>query len=337
MLAFLLIFLAALIVAMAATPVARRLALVSGMVAIPNARRAHQTPTPLLGGIAIYLGCAIALILFSDRFYVSQLIGIFIGATFVSFLGLWDDRRDLPPLAKLAGQVFGALVLVWTGIRIEVFPSTAVDVGLTLVWIVGITNAMNLVDNMDGLLGGVATVASAFFLVLAAQSGQFLVASLAAALLGACLGFLYYNFNPASIFMGDSGSLFIGYVLAAVGIKLKFDNTDLVTWMIPVLILGLPIFDTTLVVISRLRRHTNPLVGGKDHLSHRLVRLGWTHREAVMALYLVCGALGVVSMMLVTATMVEAYVVGGIIFAVALLALIKLETLAEPRSETRTP
>ncbi len=327
MLPFVLIFLVALIVAMAATPVARRLAVVSGMVAIPNSRRAHQTPTPLLGGIAIYLGCAIALILFGDRFYVAQLIGIFVGATVVSFLGLWDDRSELPPLVKLAGQLVGAGLLMWTGIRVQIFPSLIIDGALTLLWIIGITNAMNLVDNMDGLSGGVATVASAFFLLLAVQSGQFLVASLAAALLGACLGFLYYNFNPASIFMGDSGSLFIGYVLAAVGLKLKFDNTDLVTWMIPVLILGVPIFDTTLVVVSRLRRGVNPLVGGKDHISHRLVQLGWTHREAVMALYLACGALGIIATMLVHATMKEAYTVAGMIAVVALMALVKLETI----------
>ncbi|HLH74406.1 MAG TPA: undecaprenyl/decaprenyl-phosphate alpha-N-acetylglucosaminyl 1-phosphate transferase, partial [Chloroflexota bacterium] len=124
-----------------------------------------------------------------------------------------------------------------------------------------------------------------------------------------------------------SGSLFIGYVLAAVGLKLKFDNTDLVTWMIPVLILGVPIFDTTLVVVSRLRRGVNPLVGGKDHISHRLVQLGWTHREAVMALYLACGALGIIATMLVHATMKEAYTVAGMIAVVALMALVKLETI----------
>jgi UDP-GlcNAc:undecaprenyl-phosphate GlcNAc-1-phosphate transferase len=197
----------------------------------------------------------------------------------------------------------------------------------TILWVVGITNALNLLDNMDGLSGGVATVACVFFLLLAVMSGQYLVASLAAALLGACLGFLYYNFNPAGIFMGDTGSLFIGFMLAALGIKLRFpDNVAFVTWMIPVVVLGLPIFDTTLVIISRLRRGLNPLTTpGKDHVSHRLVRLGATQREAVLMLYLVCCALGVVAMFLTQASVVEGYFMGALLVILALYALWRLE------------
>lgn len=327
MLAYLLIFFAALVLAIAVTPVARRMAVLSGVVAVPSSRRVHQKTTPLLGGVAIYLASVVALILFSDRFYVSQLVGIIIAATFVSFLGLWDDRWDLPPLVKLTGQAVAAGLLMLTGIRVQVFASQAIDIALTLFWIVGVVNALNLVDNMDGLSGGVAAIASAFFLVLAVQSGQFLVGSLAAALLGACLGFLYYNFNPATIFMGDSGSLFLGFVLAAVGLKLKFDNVDSVTWMVPVLILGVPIFDTTLVFVSRLRRGESPLTGGKDHISHRLVRLGWTHREAVMALYLICGALGWLATLVARATVTEALTIGAIVLVTATMALIKLESI----------
>jgi UDP-GlcNAc:undecaprenyl-phosphate GlcNAc-1-phosphate transferase len=337
-LAYFLIFFAALVLAIAVTPVARRVAVLSGVVAVPSSRRVHQKTTPLLGGVAIYLASGFALVLFSDRFYVPQLVGIFIGATLVSFLGLWDDRSALPPLVKLIGQAVAASLLLLTGIRVQIFASGAVDLALTLVWIVGVVNALNLLDNMDGLSGGVAAVASAFFLVLAVQSGQFLVGSLAAALLGACLGFLYYNFNPATIFMGDSGSLFLGYILAAVGLKLKFDNVDTVTWMVPVLILGVPIFDTTVVVISRLRRGESPLKGGKDHVSHRLVRLGWTHREAVMALYLVCGALGWLATLVAHATAMEAYTIGAIVCVVALMSLIKLESIRmEPSGEGSEP
>jgi len=162
---------------------------------------------------------------------------------------------------------------------------------------------------------------------LAAMSGQYLVGSLAAALLGTCLGFLFYNFNPASIFMGDAGSLFIGFVLAAVGIKLRFPGRmDIVTWMIPVLVLGMPIFDTTLVVISRLRRGLNPVTNpGKDHFSHRLVAMGWTRREAVMAIYLICGALGVLALFLTQAGIVEAYAVGTAVVLVGLYGIWKLE------------
>ena len=162
--------------------------------------------------------------------------------------------------------------------RISVFPWLWLNIAATLVWVVGITNAMNLLDNMDGLSGGIAAIAALFFLLFAAMSKQYLVGALAAALVGACVGFLFYNLNPASIFMGDTGSLFLGFTLAAVGIKLRFpDNSAFVTWMVPVLVLAVPIFDTTLVIISRLRRGLNPLTTpGKDHLSHRLAR---AHRQ----------------------------------------------------------
>jgi UDP-GlcNAc:undecaprenyl-phosphate/decaprenyl-phosphate GlcNAc-1-phosphate transferase len=322
---YLLIFAAALTFAMAATPIARRVAVHSGVVALPNARRVHQRPTPMLGGVAIYAAAAAAVLAFGDRFYVPQIVGILVGASFVSFLGLWDDRRNLRPGVKLIGQIFAAFLLLLTGIQLQLFASQLVNVLVTVVWVVGVVNALNLVDNMDGLSGGIAAIASAFFLVLAASSGQYLVGSLTAALLGACLGFLYYNFNPASIFMGDSGSLFLGYVLAAVALKLKLEGLQGGSWLVPVLVLGLPLFDTSLVVTSRLRRGVSPLRGGKDHVSHRLVRMGWTHREAVMGLCLVSGALGVAALLVARATTSEAYTVGGIVGLIALGGLVMLE------------
>ena len=182
---------------------------------------------------------------------------------------------------------------------------------------VGITNALNLLDNMDGLSSGVAAVAAAFFFLLAITNGQFLVASLSAALLGAALGFLRYNLiltgasSKATIFIGDTGALFLGFVLAALGIKLRFENTDLVTWMIPVLVLGLPVFDTTLVTLSRLRRGVAPYTGGKDHFSHRLVALGLTRREAVLVLYLIAVAFGMCALFLLSASIEEAYFTAG--------------------------
>ncbi|MFH1086466.1 MAG: MraY family glycosyltransferase, partial [Chloroflexota bacterium] len=217
-------------------------------------------------------------------------------------------------------------------------PYPILNILVTIIWVVGITSALNLLDNMDGLSAGVATVASAFFLLLAAMSGQYLVGALAAALLGACIGFLVYNVNPASIFMGDAGSLMIGFLLAAVGIKLRFpDNVRFVTWMIPVLVLGLPIFDTTLVFLSRLRRGLNPLTTpGKDHVSHRLVSLGHSQREAVLILYLAAGALGVLAMYLTQASIPEGYLVGGAVFLAGLVLLWRLERMP-PLSRTAPP
>jgi UDP-GlcNAc:undecaprenyl-phosphate GlcNAc-1-phosphate transferase len=322
-----LIFASALILVLGATPVFRRLAGRLGMVDRPDARRVHLSPVPLLGGIAIYAGFIMALLLFGEGWVVSQAISILIGATIVSFLGIWDDRWGVRPVMKLLGQAIAASIVILSGVQVSFLPNQALNLLITFLWIVGITNALNLLDNMDGLSGGVGAVAAVFFLLLAALNGQYLVASLAAALLGVCIGFLVYNFNPASIFMGDAGSMFLGFVLAAVGIKLRFPNhPNVITWMIPVVVLGLPIFDTTLIVVSRLRRGINPLTNpGKDHVSHRLVSLGLSQRRAVILLYGVCCALGLVGLLIMHAGLVPAYALGIAAFLIGLASLVGLE------------
>jgi UDP-GlcNAc:undecaprenyl-phosphate GlcNAc-1-phosphate transferase len=324
-----LIFTGALVFAIGATPIARWLAPHMGVIDLPSARKVHAHPMPRLGGAAIFFAFVLALLLFENRLNFQQLAGILVGASFVSFLGIWDDRWGVRPILKLIGQVFGALVLVITDVHTNLFQWPALDGALTVFWIVGITNAFNLLDNMDGLSGGVGAVAAAFFTLLAAMSNppQVLVAALSAALFGVCIGFLVYNFNPATIFMGDAGAMFIGFVLAAVGIKLRFpDNVTFVTWMIPVMVLGVPIFDTTLVFISRLRRGLNPLTTpGKDHTSHRLVALGYTQREAVLILYLIGGALGVLAMFITQADVIESYSIGAIVLGAGLMGLARLE------------
>lgn len=323
---YLLIFAAAAVLAIGGTPVARRLALRAGVIDHPSSRKAHVRATPLLGGLAIYLASALALAVFGDRSYVGQTVGIFVGATLVSFLGIWDDRAGLRPFVKLLGQIVAALLLIAGDVQVGVLHNTFLNIVATVLWVVTVTNAFNLLDNMDGLSGGVAAISCAFLFLLAASAGQFLVASLAIALLGACLGFLRYNFNPANIFMGDTGSLFLGFTIAALAIKLRFENYDVVTWMVPVLVLGVPLFDTALVVISRLRRGLNPLTTpGKDHVSHRLVALGWTTREAVMALYLICGGLGMAALVVMRATILEGYIIGAAGVVAGLIAAYQLE------------
>lgn len=310
---FMLIFASALVIAIGGTPLARHLALRLGITDQPGARKIHVNPIPLLGGLAIYGAFIVALLLFGNRYALSELVSILVGASLMSFLGVWDDRRSLSPLLKLLGQLLAASILVISGVRIGTFQWEALNIAVTLGWVVVITNAMNLLDNMDGLSGGVGATAAIFFLLLAAMNNQYLVGALSAALVGACIGFLVYNFNPASIFMGDAGSLFLGFILAAVGIKLRFpDGIEIVTWMVPVLILGLPLFDTALVIVSRLRRGFNPLTTpGKDHVSHRLVAMGYTRREAVLICYLICAGLGVVALYITQASIVEGYIVGG--------------------------
>jgi UDP-GlcNAc:undecaprenyl-phosphate GlcNAc-1-phosphate transferase len=336
---FLLIFASALVLAIGGTPIARRIALRLGVIDQPNARKIHINPIPLLGGVAIYGSFIAALLLFGNRYRLNELISILVGASLMSFLGMWDDRRSMHPLLKLLGQFLAASILVLTGVRIGTFSWEVLNIAITVGWIVVITNSLNLLDNMDGLSGGIGATAAIFFLLLAAMNDQYLVGALSAALVGACLGFLVYNFNPASIFMGDAGSLFLGFILAAVGIKLRFpEGVQIVTWMVPVLILGLPLFDTALVIISRLRRGFNPLTTpGKDHTSHRLVAMGYTRREAVLICYLVSAGLGVVALFITQANILEGYIVGGISALVGLAGLWRLEQVDFPGKQARGP
>lgn len=315
-----LVFIGALLIAIAATPVARRIAPKLGVMDQPNPRKVHARPMPLLGGAAIVSASLLTLLLLRDRFEFQQLGSILLGAALVALLGFYDDRWGLRPILKLIGQIVAAIILIFSGVKVTALPEEWMNLTVTLVWVVGLTNSLNLLDNMDGLSSGVAAVCASFFLVMAALSGQIYVSALAAALLGATLGFLVYNFNPASIFMGDTGSMFLGFLLAAIGIKLRFpDNVPFVTWMVPIIVMGMPIFDTTLVFISRLRRGKNPLTTpGKDHVSHRLVKLGFTTREAVMTHYLISGAYGMVAILVTQATVLEGYLLGG---ATALVSL----------------
>jgi UDP-GlcNAc:undecaprenyl-phosphate GlcNAc-1-phosphate transferase len=346
---FMAIFAASLLVALVGTPLARRTALRLDIVDVPNTeRKQHQVPMPYLGGVAIY-AAFLAIVLIAVRAIGSaevasaevleQLLAILGGATTMAVLGLFDDRYNLPALLRLGLQCLAALVLINSGVTLHFNHYPQLDGVVSFLWIVGLTNAFNLLDNMDGLSVGVAAIAAIYFFLLAylAQPTQFLVASLSAALAGACLGFLRYNFNPARIFMGDAGAYFLGFLLAAIGMKLRIylgtGSLHAVTWLIPIVVLGLPIFDTTMVTISRLRRGISPGTGGRDHTSHRLVRAGMTTRETVMTLYLVCCALGTGSLVLTRATFAEGLALGGVLIVLGVLAFLYMERIyaAPPR------
>lgn len=323
---YLLMAASALMLAIGSTPVMRLVALRFGVIDQPTARKIHANPVPLLGGAAIYVAFILVLLLFGDRRYIHEVVGIFIGATLVSLMGVVDDRWGLGSYVKLLGQLLAACILVYSGVQVSIWGNW-LDIVVTIGWVVGITNAMNLLDNMDGLSGGIAMIAAVFFTLLASLSDQYLVGALAAALAGACAGFLVYNWNPAHIFMGDTGSLFLGFLLAAVGIKLRFpSNSDTITWMIPVMVLAVPVFDTTLVFISRLRRGKNPLTTpGKDHISHRLAFLTGSRREAVLLCYLLAGTVGLASVFITKANLVEATTVGVALSLIAFYGLWWLE------------
>lgn len=324
---YMLVFASALVLAIGGTPVARWLGPRIGVMDRPDARKVHLHPVPRMGGVVIYLAVVAAALVLGERYNFTQFGSILIGATGVSFMGLVDDRWGLRPLVKLIGQTLAALLLYASGVQVGTFHHPVLNLIVTVLWVGYITNAINLLDNMDGLAGGVSAIAAAFFALMCSFSGQYLVGALSIAVLGACLGFLLYNLNPASIFMGDSGALFLGFVLAALGIKLRFpDNVTFVTWMVPVLVMGLPIFDTTLVIISRLRRCLNPLTTpGKDHISHRLVRAGMTPREAVLSLYIVSFVLGLLATFVTQASIPEGYIAGGLVALASVYGLWRVE------------
>jgi len=320
------IILASAVLAFLVTPVTRWLARRAGMVDQPGIRKAHRSATPLLGGLALYLGVTLAFIAFGQRDWVTEGIGILGGATLMFATGLWDDRFGMPARLKLAAAVVAALFLSAFGVRVQLFNVLWADGLLTVVWVVGITNAANLMDNMDGLAAGLTAVAAIIFFVLAALEGQGFVASLAAALLGSALGFLFYNLAPAVSFMGDAGSLTLGFLLAALGIKIRFLELPLgSTWMAPILVLSVFIFDTTLVTLSRLRRGRSPFQGGSDHTSHRLTQLGLSTPRAVLTLYVAAVALGATAIVLTRLPVPAANLIFGLLVAAGVFFLILFE------------
>jgi UDP-GlcNAc:undecaprenyl-phosphate GlcNAc-1-phosphate transferase len=279
----------------------RALALRVGMVDLPGPRKVHLQPIPLLGGLAMYGAVVIAVLSAFSGPARAQIVGILIGATLVAGIGILDDHGVLHHQVKLfLGMPLAAAILMVSGIRAQVFSvllggrsGDYLDVALTVVWVVGITASFSILDHMDGLCAGIAAMASVFFALLAYLHGQTLVTTLAAAVLGAATGFLRWNFKPAKIFMGDGGAMFLGFLMATLGLKLRLEHTShLSSWLAPILILGVTIFDTTLVTISRSRRGLLPFATpGKDHAAHRLANLGLGHRGAVLTLYLL-GAMG---------------------------------------------
>ncbi len=282
------------------TPLSRSVAIWLGVVDKPTlARKIHTDHKPLMGGLAIFVGVALSLLLFSPPQHIAELLAILAGATALSITGLLDDRFNLAWRIRLIVMVSAALIVILAGIQIRLFNSPLLDIPLTLIWIVALTNATNFLDNMDGLTAGLSAIASGFFLLLALMQGQILVSLLAAAVFGSAFGFLAYNFNPASTFMGDMGALVLGYVLSIVAIKLQFAHQPLgVTWMIPVFVLFLPIFDINLVVWTRLSEGRSPVEGGKDHTSHRIMVLGFNQRRTTLILYGLCAFFGTLAVLI---------------------------------------
>jgi UDP-GlcNAc:undecaprenyl-phosphate/decaprenyl-phosphate GlcNAc-1-phosphate transferase len=295
MAAGMLAFFIALLASLMLTVPVRALALRVGMVDLPGPRKVHLQPIPLLGGLAMYGAVMLSILFAFDGAARAQSAGIVTGATLVAVVGFLDDRGWLHHQIKLfLAMPVAAGLLLASGIHAQVFEAVfhthaayLADAALTVFWVVGITASFSILDHMDGLCAGIAAMASIFFAMLAYLNGQTLVTTLAAAVLGAATGFLRWNFKPAKIFMGDGGAMFLGFLMATLGLKLRLEQANhLSAWLAPLLILGVTIFDTTLVTISRSRRGLLPFTTpGKDHAAHRLSNVGLGQRGAVLALY----------------------------------------------------
>ena len=291
------LFVASLIIAATSTPLFRNLAMKRKILDTPNSeRKIQRTAVPYLGGFGIALAVVattLIAITLSDASTENYLLALSVlaPAMALGLIGFIDDKKHLTPLSRFIAQtfagIFTALVLILTNTVGNPTSYLVLDVLLTIVWVVGICNAINFFDNMDGAAGGISALAGFGFAVIGLQNDQYFVAAFGLVLSGACIGYLFWNWNPAKIYMGDAGALFIGIILAALAVRVDPVSVNGATaFFVPICVLALPILDTTTVVIDRLRRGVSPFEGGLDHLSHRLRRKGLSVRQSVSALCL---------------------------------------------------
>ena len=302
------------------TPPVKKLAYRIGAIDVPkDGRRMHKRPTPRLGGLAIFGGFLIAAVLTGQL--TPQRLWILAGAAVIVVLGIFDDRNALSAKFKFVIQILAAAIPVVFGyLRIAMFTNPflfsdslywnlgALSIPITILWIVAITNAVNLIDGLDGLAVGVSSIASMTMLAVALFIGETEIAVILAALAGACVGFMPYNLNPASIFMGDTGSTFLGYMLATLSIQGLFKVYALISFAVPFLILGLPIFDTAFAILRRVLSGRSPLAPDRGHVHHRLIDMGFNQKQAVAILYVISVVLGLIAVVLTTSGELRAMV-----------------------------
>ncbi|MBE3568777.1 MAG: undecaprenyl/decaprenyl-phosphate alpha-N-acetylglucosaminyl 1-phosphate transferase [Bacillales bacterium] len=314
-LTFVLCFIASILL----TPLAKKLAIAIGAVDKPNYRKVHQKIMPRMGGLAIFLSFLIGLLVLRPQNPYNW--PIITGSFIIVLTGLLDDKFELSPKLKLAGQLLAAIVVVVIGgVHVEFINLPfggqlefgLLSVPLTILWIVGVTNAINLIDGLDGLAAGVSSIGLITISFMAFLKGDVYVMSIALILLGSTLGFLIYNFYPAKIFMGDTGALFLGYMMSVVSL-LGFKNVTVLSFVIPVIILGVPISDTFFAIIRRFV-HKKPLSApDKSHLHHCLLRLGYTHKQTVLIIYAISAMFGLAAIIFSMATIWGALLVGAIL------------------------
>jgi len=303
---YFLLFVTSYLLVGALTPLMRKIALATNVVDNPNAaHKSHKKAVPYLGGVAIIIGII-------SISYATSLISNFTSTTFwlatsvlgpalvLGVIGLWDDIKNLSPLPRFIAQsiagIFTASVLIITNNVGNPTGSNIFDAVITIFWVVGICNSINFFDNLDGGAAGTVAISAATLAFLALTGDQYLIAALATVTTGATLGFLVWNKSPAKIYMGDAGALFLGVLLATLTIRLEPNtNTQIGSYLMPMFLLAVPILDTTVAVISRLRRHISPFQGGQDHLSHRIIRAGLSRKQAAISLWILSGIYAVLA------------------------------------------
>ncbi len=332
---YLLAFAIGLVLSWVLTPYVKKLAFRLGAVDKPNARKVHHTIMARLGGLAIYLGFMAGAITCMQL--TKDVVGILVGGTIITLVGIADDIFQLTAKAKLLGQIVAALVLVGFGVRIEwlnnpfggYFYLDYLSIPFTVFWVVSFTNVVNLMDGLDGLAAGVSAIASVTIILVALQQGLYPVAVITAALAGGTLGFVRYNFNPATIFMGDTGSLFLGYMLAAISIYGAVKSAATIALIVPAIALGLPIMDTAFAIARRYLNGKPIFQPDKGHIHHRLLAMGFSQRQAVIFMYLISAGLCLSAVLLTEVEGIYAVILLAVILAAIFIGAKKIGILKE--------
>jgi len=300
MVCVLLVFIISFVIVFGITPKVIRFAHKVDFLDYPTSYKLHKRPTPLLGGVVVYLGFIVSFslgIFLSHIGWDGTLLGIFLGSLVLVLLGLWDDKKGLSPSHKLFGHISASLLFIFFSQKVILFTNSFLDALILLLWIVGLINALNFLDNMDGLCGGITFIHCVAFFVIGALTGQMVVVLISLSLAGAVLAFLRYNFRPAKIFLGDAGSMLNGFLLACMGVLFAQKNPSPHFLLVPILILSYPIFDITFVTFTRLREGRKVYIGGKDHSTHRMVKMGIKQRHMIWSIYITCLALGALAVL----------------------------------------
>ncbi|QUH29511.1 glycosyltransferase family 4 protein [Vallitalea guaymasensis] len=332
---YIIAFVIAFVIACFTTPLSKKFAYKVGAIDMPKARGMNTKPMPLAGGISIVLGFLVTIALIAPSIKdleLIHLIGLIIGGVVITIVGLLDDIYDLPAKLKLFFQILAALIVIITGTTIHAIswpwaPGGVLLLGsfsnvITIIWIIGVTNAVNLIDGLDGLATGVSSIAALCLMFISILNGEPTAVLLTAALAGSCLGFLPHNFNPATIYMGDTGSTFLGFTLSVISIQGFIKSYTAITIIVAVLILGLPIFDTFFAILRRIANGKPVMQADRGHLHHRLVDRGYSHKRAVLTLYGISGGFGIAGILIAMNDIMFALIIIGLILVVWLLDFI---------------